>query len=627
MTDGTSDKKGKDLFLKFRKFAKIHSANKLYFYSILVGIASGCTALLFHFLVSLAEDFTFYRLVGLNLGDPSEKDFSKVIYQPVFLFFLPVVGSFLSTLCIHFFDKNSEGAGTDAMIDAFHNNQAQVSYKTPIVKMIATIFNLAGAGSAGKEGPISQIGASLGSLISNFLGLGARARRTLFLAGMAGALGAIFKAPLGAALVAVEILYKKDFESDALIPSIIASLTGYFIFTSFEGFDNILSVPHYGFTNWQELYIYLVLGFFCFVFGYIFIKFFHFISKSTKKMKTPLYIRGLISGSILGCIGLISYESIGSGLNFLYSTMNQDIMSESILFESIKKNIPNSIMVLPLFFLVVSIFKIFSTSINIGMGVSGGVFSPSLFIGGMLGAMVGFTAQALFPDLVISPVPYIIVGMGGFFAGVANAPIGTVIMVCELTGNYTLLTPLLLVSVLSIILSSKWSIYKNQKNTKFESPAHSWEMTNDLLENIPVKDIYIKYNKENMDCIMNDTYTFKNLYKVHTKEGENDFIIKDKNNKYLGIISFKHLLLSKVHRRHLLKDIITNQIEGISPETPLTKTLEIVLQQDIDKVPVTDKENTLLGYITFMDILNAYRENIILYKEKNFNSLSVVKQK
>jgi len=139
--------------------------------------------------------------------------------------------------------------------------------RTPFVKTIATIATLAGGGSAGKEGPISQIGSAIGSLFARYLNLGARARRTLFLAGMAGALGAIFRAPLGAALTSVEVLYKEDFESDAFIPCILASISGYFVFTNISGFDHLFSLSEYSFTNWAELIVYSALGFATYIFG------------------------------------------------------------------------------------------------------------------------------------------------------------------------------------------------------------------------------------------------------------------------------------------------------------------------------------------------------------------------
>ena len=253
---------------KLQDVIKIKSPQRLYLYSFIIGIISGFTALGFSYALSLAESFTF----GSNHIGAQDNS------RPMIFFFIPIIGLFLSGLIVQLFDKQSQGAGTDAMISAFHEKEGRIKKRTPIVKSIATICTLAGAGSAGKEGPMAQIGSSLGSIIARFLGVGPRAARSLFVAGAAGALGAIFRAPLGAAITSVEVLYREDFESDCLIPSIISSISGYFIFTSFRGFDTLFHIGEIGFSNWQELFFYVILGSICYPVGYVYVKIYEIVS-------------------------------------------------------------------------------------------------------------------------------------------------------------------------------------------------------------------------------------------------------------------------------------------------------------------------------------------------------------
>ena len=474
-------------FLK--KIIKIKGPKKLYIYSFIIGILSGFAALGFSYVLSLAESFTFGYLAQIDLGhgggefslahNGADSDTSSIgsqdNFRPIVFFFIPIVGLFLSGLIVQLFDKQSGGAGTDAMIHAFHEKEGKIRKRTPIIKSIATICTLAGGGSAGKEGPMAQIGSSIGSIFTHMLGVGPRAARSLFIAGAAGSLGAIFRAPLGAAITAVEVLYREDFESDSLIPSIIASISGYFVFTSFRGFGTLFHIGELGFSSWQELFFYVILGFICYPVGYIYVKIYQKIGRYFSVFDWPISVKALMGGCMISLISLVSWESIGSGFGFLQKIMQDDYLSSSSGLSSFLSP-EKGIWFLSLYLLMIIILKIFSTSFTVGSGASGGVFGPSIFIGGILGALVGNLSQYFFPDMVASPKPYIVVGMAGFFAGVANAPIGSVIMVCELTGSYHLLAPLLIVAVLSIILSSKISIYEEQKPNKFRSPAHWWDI-------------------------------------------------------------------------------------------------------------------------------------------------------
>ena len=190
----------------------------------------------------------------------------------------------------------------------------------------------------------------------------------------------------------------------------------------------------------------------------------------------PISVKALFGGCLVSLIGLVSWESIGSGFGFLQQVMNDDHLSSNSNLRLLLSP-EKGVWFLFLYLVIIMFLKILATSFTIGSGASGGVFGPSIFIGGILGAAVGNMSHYFFPDIVMSPTPYIVVGMAGFFAGVANAPIGSIIMVCELTGSYQLLAPLLVVAVLSIILSSNISIYKGQKLNKFRSPAHWWDIS------------------------------------------------------------------------------------------------------------------------------------------------------
>ncbi len=600
-----------------KRITQVKNPKKFYFYSIILGIICGFIALGFSYLLSMAEYFTFEYLAGINMGKAAgeisfDSPKEELDFRPFIFFMLPILGGYISGLLVEKFDPKAGGAGTDALIHAFHNDDGKVSGKTPLVKGIATIFNLAGGGSAGKEGPVAQIGSSIGSVLSSFLGLGARARRSLFIAGMAGSLGAIFLAPLGAAIIAVEVIYREDFESDTLIPAIISSITGYFVFTSFRGFGTIFYTTQIGFYNGYELFFYFALGIVCSFFGFIFVKLYNFIRDYFEGLSIRISIKTTIGGLVVALIGYFSWESIGNGFGFLQKLLqNEELLSHSHLSQYFLKGDGSSISTPEFvqFLLMIAILKIISTSFSIGSGASGGVFGPSIFIGGFLGAAVGFAGNYWFPEIVTSPISYAIVGMGGFFSGVANAPIGPMIMVCELTGSYQLLAPLLLVTILNIILSSKFSIYRGQRLNKFHSPAHRWDMNSDFLGDLLIKDSLHELDRS---LVLKETDSMDQLIKISLdkKTKETDFIVINDKNEYVGLLSLRKIQKSKLSR---VKENISSMVQKPPPlhlQGTLTDVLDFLLNWDFDKAPIVDDQKKMKGYISFKDLLVSYRENV-----------------
>lgn len=595
-------------------FAKV-TTKKIYMYSIGIGLGAGFLALGFSTLLANAEYYTLVKWAGIDLGvagGEQQHILKAQDLQPnaLIFFILPILGAFLSGIVVQYFAPEVAGAGTNATLENYHEKEAIVKLRSPFMKALATLAVLSGAGSAGKEGPISQIGSAFGSLVGQFLGLGPKARRTLFLAGMAGALGAIFRAPIGAAITAVEILYKEDLESESLVPCILSSISGYFVFTYFRGFDHTFKISEQTFVNWHTFIFYTILGLICVIFGAFFVRGFEKIEGLFKRLPLPVVFRVTLGGVIVGCIGYVSHESVGSGFGFLQKLMQEhgSIFSGSQLSHALKSP---DILSMFSFLLIVAILRMVATIFTIGSGGSGGVFGPSLVIGGTLGAMVGLVAQNYFPHIVPSYIPFVVVGMGGFFAGVANAPIASMIMVSELTGSYDLLAPMAIVSTISIIFSRRFNIYKEQRINKFDSPAHEWEMTNDFLQRVNVGSEFESPKNTN---VIDIGMKVKKLISIANKKNENIFIVQNKEHIYQGVISLVKLT---AHRQKVFIksnesiDILVNRsIPAIYKKDSLSKALDILINHDIDKVAIINEKEIVLGYLTFRDILTTYRRKV-----------------
>ena len=582
---------------------------QLYLLALLVGVISGLMAALFECGLHYFSGLLLVKVGNLNLSHPYGENSAQLFHftalgEPLrwVLLVLPACGGLVSGFIIYRFCPEAGGDGTDAMIEAFHRKFGKINPLVPFIKGLTTILTMSTGGCSGKEGPVAQIGAGVGSSLATMLGIGVRARRTLLLAGTAGGLGAIFQAPLGGALTAVEIIYREDIESDALIPCIISSATAYTIFGSIFGFSHLFLLR--GANNMRfapgELCIFILMGILCSWVGCWYVKcFFGLKAKFFNRLKMPVYCRPAVGGLMLGVIGFFYIEVFGAGFGYVQSVIDQDF--DSITWGTVG------------IFALIGGLKILGTSFTIGSGGSGGVFAPSLFIGAMVGAVVGGAAYLILPQMVESPFgAFVVVGMCSFFAGVAHAPIAAVIMVCEMTGGYKLLAPLMVVSVLAIIMSQKWSIYANQVKNKFFSPAHVGDMTVDILQDIQISSL-APYHQVG---IVSAHTIFKKGENLCKKIHASDLVLIDHDDIYCGMVSMRDvnfdtndpLICSLI----TLEDIMTPNVRTVTPEHNLHEALEIIMRSEFDKVPVlksqSDKDPHLLGYISHNDILLKYHD-------------------
>lgn len=552
---------------------------RLLILAVLVGIVAGCGALAFYFATNSVEHLMLGRIGQFHppLEGTPESSFSQFIdglatpYRWC-LFLIPALGGLISGWLVYKFAPEAEGHGTDSAIEAFHRKSGVIRGRVPIIKTIASVVTIGTGGSAGREGPIAQIGAGFGSFVASKLGLSAIDRRILLLAGMAAGIGATFRAPLGGALFAVEVLYRDpDFEHEGLIPCIISSIIAYSLFGAVTGWDPLLATPLFNFERPAELLIYLALGVTCALFGVVYVKTFYGMRDGFRKLPLADWQKPALGGLLLGILALFVPQVLGSGYGWvqaaLYGKMALWIM------------------------LVVALAKVVATGLTISSGGSGGVFAPSLVIGAMLGGTFGATAEILFPTLVQDPRAYVLVGMAGFFAGVANAPIATLIMVSELTGNYGLLAPLMLVCVIAMIVMRKNSIYEKQVMSRFDSPAHLGDFVIDILEGVKIRSLARKGRKPTL--IPEGTTLPQILDKIASAK-TTYYPVVDENDMMSGIFSMTDIrrILNEDMPPTLIiaEDIATRNVITARPDEDLTSVMKKLTARNLDEIPVVDAE-------------------------------------
>ncbi len=578
--------------------------------SILIGIVAGFGAFAFYLLLQIMTDFFLGYLAGFQPTPPAGEPEITYISLPTAPFrlwvlaLMPALGGLIAGLIIYSFAPEAEGHGTDAIIDAFHNKKGVIRKRVPLIKAIASAITIGSGGSAGREGPIAQIGGGFGSFLGTKLKLGERETRTMLVCGAAAGIGAMFKAPLGSALFGTEVLYKRDFEMESMIPAIVSSVVAYAVFCSIPciGWQPIFDTPPYTFTHPKELIFFAVLGIACTALGIFYIKVFYATRAFFKRFAIPNHLKPAIGGALVGIfvlvIGYLEPQALDGILGMGYGAVQTAIDMELPLPELMK------------LMLIVAIAKIFTTSFTIGSGGSGGVFAPSLVIGAMLGGLFAGVSHFFFPEIIAGPTmsAFVVVGMAAFFAGAAKVPIAAILMISEMAGSYSLLVPLMLTSVVAYALSGGWTIYEKQVKTRKESPAHRREFMVDLLEGIRVKDAYI----EDVQTISADTTVKEALYFVD-RTGHIAYPVVDKEGRMVGITSLMDLEKQReegsVYRKVSL--MCTKEVLVAYPDEFLEDALHKMDMYHVGRLPVvkgrSEEENKeLVGIISRADIIREH---------------------
>lgn len=451
------------------------------FYCIILGLVAGFFAITFSYLLDLFQEVVINQMAGIHLPKPAgdsplnlllfpESLLKAIAFQKNWLIIvIPAIGGLASGFLVFTYAPEAEGHGTDSVIQAFHHKKGYIRPVVPFIKLTASIFTIGTGGSAGKEGPIAQIVAGIGSFMASKLNMSAKERKMLLIAGVGAGIGAIFKAPIGGALFASEVLFRRDFESESLVASIISSIVGYSVYASVDGWDPLFSFSAAQFTNPYELPLFILLALVVMVGGIIYTKVFYKIKALFDAINIPPHYKPAIGGLLVGGIAYFFPAVLGSSYGSLQAALNGHLTIA--------------------FMLTLVVLKVIATSLTINSGGSGGVFAPSLVIGGLLGGVFGYGLQAIYPGMM-GPEAYVLVGMAAFFAGAANVPIAATIMITEMSKSYGLIVPLIFASAIAYLGAQNWSIYREQLENRQSSASYRDDFLNDVLDNLKVRSAF-----------------------------------------------------------------------------------------------------------------------------------------
>jgi CIC family chloride channel protein len=410
----------------------------LCFFSLIVGVVTGYGAVIFRALVALIHNIAFY---GTFTFDYDANQLTSPSTWGWLIILVPVIGGLGVVFLVNNFAPEAKGHGVPEVMDAIYFRQGRIRPLVAVIKSLASALSIGSGAAVGREGPIIQIGASLGSSISALRNLPTGQRITLLAAGAGAGIAATFNTPLGAVLFAIELMMP-EVSTRTFLPVVIATGASTYIgrlsFGMAPAFNvPVAAIPAVSAIDLEALIIYVLLGILSGVAAWALIRSMLITDKFFKKLPTNDYVRHAIGMVTVGIMMYLllkfagNYYIDGVGYGTIQTILTGGMTSLSLLF-------------------ILFLCKLYATSVSIGSGASGGVFSPSLFIGATMGGAVGVLGTYIFPHAGINPAEFALVGMGGVVAAGTGAAMTAIIMIFEMTRDYNIVVPLVVAVAIAL---------------------------------------------------------------------------------------------------------------------------------------------------------------------------------
>ncbi len=561
------------------------SAKSMLVLSALVGVGVGLAAVLFRWMIDLFHGFFFTTLQGwLSFMGP----YAVII--------IPAIGAVLFSPLIYFFAREAKGHGVPEVMLAMEQNHGKIRPIVAVVKSLASSLCIGSGGSAGREGPVVQVGAALGSTLGQFFNLNDEKIKNLVACGAAGGIAATFNAPIGGLFFALEVILR-DFSTRRLGNVVIASVTASVIAKIFLGNEHFIATPAYSIKSPVELIFYIGLGLVIAPCAITFVRMLYKFEDVFEELKTHELFKPVIGAILLGFLGLYFPQVFGVGYENIEGAVHATIILKFLLI------------LIPL--------KMLAVCFTLGSGGSGGVFAPSLVLGSLVGGAFGMILSFLFPDLGIEPGAYALVGMAAFFAGSAHAPMAAFLIMFELTGDYLIILPLMLAVTITTALSERLhreSIYTLKLIRRGIDVKK--ERVRDIMESIKVGEILGKASATVLPSAPIDE-----IIRLVEKENRASVTVVDREGLFHGIITLDLIIPLLRNREHLLNVIVAEDIAKSVPcieeLASLKEAMRMLVESGMDILPVVKgvgKGTKLTGTISKDDLLSAYRREVAVRK-------------
>jgi CIC family chloride channel protein len=555
--------------------------------ALVVGVGAGLGAVVFRGLIAAVQSLAYDRFGDLLAP-----------IAPFHLLIIPALGGAIFGPLIYFYAREAKGHGVPEVMEAVAMRGGRIRPRVAAVKAFASSICIGTGGSVGREGPIAQIGSALGSTIGQALKLSDERVRNLVACGAAGGIAATFNAPIAGAIFALEVIlgqYHAVYFGAVVISAVVADVVAHIFQSDVRAF----AVPEYALVSPWELPLYVLLGLLAAVGAVAFTRFLYLSEDYWDKLHFPEYFKPVLGGLLLGVVGILSFKTDGYPRVF---GVGYDTIS-AVLFGRLAIQAT----------LVLLFFKLLATTLTLGSGGSGGIFAPSLFMGAMLGATFGEVAHHFFPTVTAPPGAYALVGMAAFFSGAAHAPMTAILILFEMTGDYLIILPLMLATVMSTLVSraiSRESIYTLKLTRRGIHLQQGHDI--DVMQGVSVGEA-MTTNPDVVPLSM----SLEDLADEFARTHHHGFPVVDGAGELAGVVSIQDLekavAAGPIGGKTVADIASTEDLLLAYPHEPMWVALRRLGTRDVSRLPVVEQQGSrqLVGMLRRQDIIYAYNHAII----------------
>ena len=564
---------------------KAHQAQYLFMVlmAVLIGLGGGMAAILFRYLV---EGSTWSFSGGQTLNPAG---FANLPWWWILL--MPAVGGLIVGPVVNFLTPEARGTGVPEVMEAVALHGGHIRKRVGLFKALAVAVCLGSGGSAGREGPIVHVGAAIGSLIGKVFAVPVRNLRTFVGCGAAAGIAATFNAPIAGAMFAGEVILGR-FGVVRFSAIVISSVVATVLSRHYIGDLPAFTVPSFKLIHNHELFFYSILGLAAGLVGSSFIWLMGVSRSMFEKVPIHPVFKPALGGLLVGAIALLAPAVLGVG----YESINRAMHGLT----------PWNVLLLLL------LAKLAATSLTLGSGGSGGVFAPSLFFGASLGGSIGAMLHIWLPGEVANTGSYALVGASAVVAATTRAPITAIIIIFELTNNYTIILPLMISSILATLLAGKLtplSIYHSklhQKGIDLEQDKDPNVLRSIRVRDVPSSPVHTLHESTALNEILN----------IAVSEGARHFVVEDKEGNYRGMIQLSDLRYTHLNEQELAPlivaaDLMHTDVPTLMPNESLDLAMKVF--GDTDAVAVLDPEDRrkVTGVLTQDAVIEAYNRAVL----------------
>ena len=505
---------------------------------------------------------------------------------------IPLVGGLLVGAIGWFFRVQTRGGGITTIIQAVALKGGVISLRQTAPRDWAAIVTISTGGSLGREGAMALLASAIGSRLGRQFRLSTQQLRILVCAAAAAALAAVYNAPIGGSLFALEILIG-NFALDVLGPVVVVSIISTLVFRSCMGNLPRFEVPHYEFVSSWELLFYLALGLIAGLVSLLFVRVLFGSQDLFEKLPLPRWLKPALGMTLVGCIGVFWPHVFGNGFEAVNVTLREE---------------------LPLKLLLMLVgAKMAASALTFGSGGAGGLFTPSLMVGALAGGVFGYGVHKAFPNISAEYGAYAIVGMGGVLAGMTHAPLTAIMMVFEQTNSYQIILPLMFVCVVSHFTVRALHVGSlEQESLRRRGVTLPRGPEGSVMQTLRVADIM----HDEVDAVQRDA-PFTAVVEWFLKTQRNWLYVIDRDQRFLGAISL-HAIKNMLHQSESLgmvvaADLVDEKFGFVAPQDCLADTMDRFWAQNSERLPVLENATSrkLIGWISKRDLIGVYSQEIL----------------